>query len=127
MITYRNLVDDRPPLDTQLSGKATHFDDVRSDRSRLADHASHYVPMPARPPSDPSANGHKNAQSAAEVVAVRFLAVLTVALFAISMIGLTIISQDGNSTTAIVSGAVGISSAPLGFIVAFHNAYRATS
>jgi hypothetical protein len=127
MITYQNLVDDSPPLHTQRSGKATHFDDLRSGRSGLPEQASQYGPMPARLPSDPSANGQKNAQSAAEVVAVRFLAVLTVVLFAISMIGLTIISQDGNSTTAIVSGAVGISSAPLGFIVAFHNAYRATS
>jgi hypothetical protein len=127
MITYRNLIDDRPPAPIQRDGTATHFDDFRSDHSRRPDHSRQYVPGPAQPPSNPSTNGRKNAQPAAEVVGIRLLAVFTVALFVTSIIGLTVFSQDGNSTTAIVSGVIGISSALLGFIVAFHNAYRATT
>jgi hypothetical protein len=127
MITYQNLNDDSSRLHTERNGKAIHFDNLRSDRSRLSDHARQYVSTQGRPPSDPSANGHKNVQSAAEVVAVRLLAVLTVALFVTSIIGLAILSKDANSTTAIVSGAIGISSAQLGFLVGFHNAYRATT
>jgi hypothetical protein len=127
MITYRNLIDGGPPVHPRRNGKATRFDDLWSDRSRRPDHSGQYVSAPAQPPSNPSTNGPKNAQSAAEVVGIRLLAVFTVALFVASIIGLTVFSQDGNSTTAIVSGVIGISSALLGFIVAFHNAYRATT
>jgi hypothetical protein len=127
MSTYRTHLDGRPRVSTQRNRRATGIDELRSDRSSRLDRSITHGRAPAQPPSDRSTNGDKNAQSAAEVVGIRLLAVLTVALFVTSIIGLTVFSHDGNSTTAIVSGAIGISSALLGFIVAFHNAYRATT
>jgi hypothetical protein len=127
MSTYRTPVDGRPPVHTQRNRRATDLARLRSDRSGRIDRSIQDLPAPAQPPSDLSTNGRENLQSAAEVVGVRLLAVLTVALFVTSIIGLTVFSQDGNSTTAIVFGVIGISSALLGFIVGLHNAYRATT
>ena len=127
MSTYRTHVDGRPPLQTQRNRRETDLDQLRSDHSRPLDRSIRRVPAPAQPPSYFSTNTHNNAQSTAEVVGIRLLTVLTVALFATSIIGLTVVSQDRNSTIAIVSGVIGISSALLGFIIGFHNAYRATT
>jgi hypothetical protein len=128
MITYRTHIADRPTLHTERNAKATDVGELRSDRLRRFDRSSQYIPAPAptRPPSDPSTSGGERVQSAAEVVAVRVLALITVVLFVTSIVGLTVFSQDGNSTTAIVSGVIGICSAVLGFIVGFNKAYRAS-
>jgi hypothetical protein len=127
MSTYQTHVDGGPTVRAQRNLRATDFGQLRSARPGRLDRSIQHVPAPSRPSSDPSTNGRKIAQSAAEVVGIRLLAVLTVALFVTSIIGLTVFSQGGNSTTAIVSGVIGISSALLGFIVGFHNAYRATT
>jgi hypothetical protein len=127
MSTYQTHVDDRPTVHTQRNLRATDHGQLRSARPGRLDRSIQHVPAPLQPSSDPSTNGRKTAQSAAEVVGIRLLAILTVALFVTSIIGLTVFSQDGNSTTAIASGVIGISSALLGFIVGFHNAYRATT
>jgi hypothetical protein len=127
MSTYRTHVDGRPPLHTQRKRRETDLDQLRSDHSRRLDPSIRRVPAPAQPPSHFSTNTHNNAQSTAEVVGIRLLTVLAVALFVTSIIGLTVVSQDRNSTTAIVSGVIGISSALLGFIIGFHSAYRATA
>ena len=127
MSTYRTHVDERPPVHTPRNRRATDLGQLRPDRSVRIDRSIYDAPAPAQPLSDVSTDGRENAQSAAEVVGVRLLALLTVALFVTSIIGLTVFSQDGNSTTAIVFGVIGISSAILGFIVGFHNAYRATT
>jgi len=126
MSTYQTQVDDRPTVQTQRNRSATDHGQLRSARPGRLDRSIQQVPAPSQPSSDPSSDP-KNAQSAAEVVGIRLLAVLTVALFVTSIIGLTIFSQGGYSTTAIVSGVIGMLSAILGFIVGFHNAYRATT
>ena len=127
MSAYQTHVEGRPPVQTRRNRRATDLGQLRSDRSRRLDRSILDVPAPAQRLSDVSTDGRENAQSAAEVVGVRLLALFTLALFVTSIIGLTVFSQDGNSTTAIVFGVIGISSAILGFIVGFHNAYRATT
>ena len=122
MSTYQTHVDDRPTVHTQRNRRATDHGQLRSARPGRLDRSIQQVPAPAQAPSDP----YKIAQPAAEVVGIRLLAVLTVAMFVTSIIGLTIFSKGGYSTTAIVSGVIGMLSAILGFIVGFHNAYRAT-
>jgi hypothetical protein len=122
MSTYQTHVDDRPTVHTQRNRRATDHGQLRSARPGRLDRSIQQVPAPAQAPSDP----YKIAQPAAEVVGIRLLAVLTVAMFVTSIIGLTIFSKGGFSTTAIVSGVIGMLSAILGFIVGFHNAYRAT-
>jgi hypothetical protein len=122
MSTYQTHVDDRPAVRTQRNRRATDHGQLRSARPGRLDRSIQQVPAPAQAPSDP----YKIAQPAAEVVGIRLLAVLTVAMFVTSIIGLTIFSKGGYSTTAIVSGVIGMLSAILGFIVGFHNAYRAT-
>ena len=128
MSTYPTHIDSGPAVRTLRSRRATDLGQLRSARLDHLDRLTQHVPAPAQaPPSDPPTNGPKTAQSAAEVVGIRLLAVLTVAMFVTSIIGLTIFSQGGYSTTAIVSGVIGMLSAILGFIVGFHNAYRATT
>ena len=128
MSTYRTHIDSRPMVHTERNAKAIDFGELRSDRSRRLDHSREYIPAPAptRPPSDPPTSGGERVQSRAEVVAVRLLAVITVTLFATSIVGLTVFSEDGNSTTAIVSGVIGTCSAVLGFLVGFNKADRAS-
>src|SRR5215204_157353 len=127
MSTYQTHVEGGPALLAQRNLIATDLGQLRSARPGRLDRCIQHAPAPSRPSSNPSTNGRKTAQSAAEVVGIRLLAILTVALFVTSIIGLIVFSRDGNSTTAIVSGVIGISSALLGFIVGFHNAYRATT
>jgi hypothetical protein len=127
MSTYRTHIDSGPTMRAVRSGRATDLGQLRSARLDHLDHFIQHVPAPAQEPSDPSTNGPKTAQSAAEVVGIRLLAVLTVGMFVTSITGLTIFSPGGYSTTAIVSGVIGMLSAILGFIVGFHNAYRATT
>jgi hypothetical protein len=127
MSTYPTHIDSGPMVRALGSRRATDLGQLRSARLDHLDHFIQHVPAPAQEPSDPSTNGPKTAQSAAEVVGIRLLAVLTVAMFVTSIIGLTIFSPGGYSTTAIVSGVIGMLSAILGFIVGFHNAYRATT
>jgi hypothetical protein len=122
MSTYQTHVDDRPTVHTQRSRRATDHGQLPSARPGRLDRSIQQVPARAQAPSDP----YKTAQPAAEVVGIRLLAVLTVAMFVTSIIGLTIFSKGGYSTTAIVSGVIGMLSAILAFIVGFHNAYRAT-
>ena len=109
------------------SRRATDLNQLRSVRLDQLDHVIQHVPATAQAPSDTSTKRPKIAQSAAELVGIRLLVVLTVALFVTSIIGLTVFSQGGYSTTAVVSGVIGMLSAILGFIVGFHNAYRATT
>lgn len=127
MSTYQTYVDGGPTVHTQRTRRATDRGQLRSARPGRLDRSIQHVPAPSQPSSDPSTDGRKTAQSAAEVAGIRLLAVLAVAMFVTSIIGLTIFSQGGYSTTAIVSGVIGMLSAILGFIVGFHNAYRATT
>ena len=127
MSTYPTHIDSGPTARALRSRRATDPAQLWSARLDHLGAFIQHVPAPAHAPSDPSTDGPKTAQLAAEVVGIRLLAVLTVAMFVTSIIGLTVFSQGGYSTTAVVSGVIGMLSAILGFIVGFHNAYRATT
>src|SRR5829696_9517460 len=95
MSTYRTHIDSGPTVRAVRSGRATDLGQLRSARLDHLDRFIQHVPAPAQAPSDPSTNGPKTAQSTAEVVGIRLLAVLTVAMFVTSIIGLTISVRAG--------------------------------
>src|SRR5215213_10716992 len=70
MSTYPTHIDSGPTVRTLRSRRATDLGQLRSARLDHNDRLTQHVPAPAQAPSDPSTNGPKTAQSAAEVVGI---------------------------------------------------------
>jgi hypothetical protein len=128
MTIYRTPIDGRPAVQAGGNQKATDFSELWLDVSRRLDSSNRPVPttQSTSPASDLSTRERDKARSATEVVAAPLLAVLVVALAVTSIVGLTIFGDHGNAPTAMVAGAIGMSSAALGLLFGFMKAYQSS-
>ena len=118
------------PAQTYLhrDGRPTDFGESRTDISGRLDHSSQHTPSSAStlPSPDDSRRQWEEAESAAGAVVTRLLGALMAVMVVTSILGFTLFDrQGGNSTTAIVSLAIGGFAAVLGLIFGFREAHQA--